>query len=526
MTITEQYDAVVVGAGAMGAIYAYELTKAGMSVLCIEKGQYFDDHYNQFVENELETFRFIWDYSGYKITGDAFDAGPNLGANVGGGTLAWTAASLRMFEHDFRFRTRFGNPEGANTADWPINKRMLQRYYTAAEYQMGVAGEQTVWDEEGTDLPPMPAMPIYPSSRQLQQGLSRMGLRSSAGRVATNSHRYEGRDACVNCGYCRSACRIDAKYQSDEALIKPALKTDRLTLATHSVATYVETDKRGRRARAIHYTNIQTGEARIAEAPFIILANNPFEIPRLLLSSVSDYHPNGIGNQYDQVGRNFYSHATCLAMGITETNLNTYVGHNMCNVMTLDTCVNTNREDYVGGFTILSLNGAGAGSLAAFPLHKLNGLDLKARMADYNKSMVAIAFIDGMPKETNRITVDWDNLDDLGMPQPHIHYDWLENDRHAYEHAKQKLTEVMSAADAKEVYTSELFESHPMGTMRMGNNPKTSATDRFGRVHGVRNLYISGGCLFPTGSSVNPTLTMHALALRSAGKIIRKWKKD
>jgi choline dehydrogenase-like flavoprotein len=58
--------------------------------------------------------------------------------------------------------------------------------------------------------------------------------------------------------------------------------------------------------------------------------------------------------------------------------------------------------------------------------------------------------------------------------------------------------------------------------MRMGNNPKTSATDRFCRVHGVHNLYVAGGCLYPTGSSVNPTLTMHALALRSARKIIKQ----
>ncbi|GLX77741.1 gluconate dehydrogenase [Thalassotalea insulae] len=523
MSDIQKYDAIVVGAGAMGAVFAHELTEAGMTVLCIEKGPFYKDHEKEFIENELETFRFIWDYTGYKITGDAFDGGPNLGTQVGGGTLSWTAAAFRMFKHDFRFASKFGCPEGANTADWPINKRMLQPFYNKAEEQMGVSGEATVWDEQGTPLPPNPPMPIYPSSRQLQQGFANLGLRSHAGRVATNSQAYNGRSGCVNCGYCRSGCRTDAKYQADEVLIKPALRTGLLTLETHSVVTKVETNNSGRRATGISYANLNTGLTSQAEADFIILANNPFEIPRLLLSSVSDKHPNGIGNKYDQIGRNFYSHATCIGMGITPYELNTYVGHSMANVMSLDTCVNTERDDYIGGFTLLSLNGSGAGSLAAFPLHKLNGLALKEEMADYNKSMVAIAFIEGMPVESNRITVDWNNLDDLGMPQPHIHYEWHQNDRNAFAHATDKLNELMYAAGSTRTYTSELFESHPMGTMRMGWNPRKSATDRFGRVHGVKNIYISGGCLFPTGSSVNPTLTMHALALRSSKKIIKKW---
>lgn len=524
MTTMGNFDAIVVGAGATGAVYAYELAKAGMRVLCIEKGRFFKNHRTEFVENELETFRLVWDYSDYQITGNAFDGGPNLGANVGGGTLAWTATALRMFEHDFRFRSTFGNVSGANIADWPISKRMLQPYYTLAEQQMGVSGNATWWDELATPLPPNPPIPLYPASRAIQRGFDRLGLRSSPGRVATNSQPYQGRSACLNCGYCRSGCRVDAKYQADEVLIKPALATGRLKLVTRSVVTRIDTDNSGTEARSVTYTNLDTGRESSARARFIILCNNPFEIPRLLLASTSRRHPNGIGNHYDQIGRNFYSHATCLGIGISSENYRTYVGHSMCNVMSLDNCVNRERNDYTGGFSMLSLNGAGAGSLAAFPLHKLHGLDLQQRMAQYNNSMVLIAFIEGMPVYSNRIGVNRQKTDALGMPVPTIHYDWHENDRRAYNHAREKITRVFEAAGAYESFTSDIFESHPMGTMRMGNNPKTSATDRFGRVHGVNNLYIAGGCLYPTGSSVNPTLTMHALALRSAHKIIKQWR--
>lgn len=523
MSVNDQYDAIIVGAGATGSVFAYELTKAGMDVLCIEKGQFFSDHRKEFVENEMEMFRLVWDYSGYEITGDAFDAGPNLGAHVGGGTLVWTAAALRMFEHDFKFKSRVGNPSGANVADWPISKSMLQRYYDEAERQMGVSGEATYWDERGTNLPPNPPMPIYPSSRALQDGMSRLGLRSTAGRVATNSKEYNGRSACLNCGYCRSGCRIDAKYQADEALIKPALKTGRLTLVTESVVTRIETDRSGARARSVRYVDLKTGVESQASGRFFVLCNNPFEIPRLLLSSTSRANPEGIGNGYDQVGRNFYSHASCLGMGFTDDDLKTFVGHSMANVMSLDKCFNQTANNHVGGFTLLSLNGAGAGALAAFPLHKINGVALKEKMSNYNSSMVLISFTDGMPVYENRVSVNRKKLDMWGMPTPKIHYEWHENDLKVFNHAEQTIKGVLRAAGSKEVFTSEVFESHPMGTMRMGNSPRRSATDRFGRVHGAKNIYAAGGCLFPTGSSVNPTLTMHALALRSAEKIVRSW---
>ncbi|MGA9580988.1 MAG: GMC family oxidoreductase, partial [Allosphingosinicella sp.] len=78
--------------------------------------------------------------------------------------------------------------------------------------------------------------------------------------------------------------------------------------------------------------------------------------------------------------------------------------------------------------------------------------------------------------------------------------------------------------------TDPLISSHPiggyhhMGTTRMGNDPATSVTDADGRVHGISNLWVAGSSLFPTGGWANPTLTIVALALRSAEKISRELK--
>ena len=73
--------------------------------------------------------------------------------------------------------------------------------------------------------------------------------------------------------------------------------------------------------------------------------------------------------------------------------------------------------------------------------------------------------------------------------------------------------------------TDPLISSHPiggyhhMGTTRMGTDPRTSVTDPDGRVHGLANLWVAGSSLFPTGGWANPTLTIVALALRSAERI-------
>lgn len=523
MTATEHFDAIIVGAGAMGAVYAYELTKAGMKVLAVEKGKYFKDHKQDFVENELGMFPLIWDHSKYEISGGAFDGGPNLGANVGGGTLAWTATSLRMFERDFRFKSQWGVPAGSSVRDWPITKKILRPYYEKAEIQMGVSGVATPWDEEGDIPPPLPSLPLYRSSRVLERTFETLGMRHSPGRVATNSQSYDGRPKCLNCGFCRSGCRVDAKYQADEVMIKPALATGRLTLETESVVTRVNTRSEGRLAKSINYINLKTGTEHIATGKYVILCNNPIEVPRLLLSSTDKFHPNGIGNRLDQIGRNFYAHATCIGIGLTNTDLRSSIGHSMCNIMSLDTCLNTEFDNFAGGFSILSLHGAGAGAIAAYPLSKLNGRGLHERMRLFNNSLVMISFIEALPVEANRITVNRAKLDEFGMPVGVVNYAWHPNDLAAFEGAKKKLAKVLQTAGSQELFLSDIFESHPLGSMRMGNSPATSATDRFGRVHGVRNLYVGGGCLFVTGGSVNPTLTMHALALRSAKKIINNW---
>jgi choline dehydrogenase-like flavoprotein len=73
--------------------------------------------------------------------------------------------------------------------------------------------------------------------------------------------------------------------------------------------------------------------------------------------------------------------------------------------------------------------------------------------------------------------------------------------------------------------TDPLISAHPiggyhhMGTTRMADDPSRGVTDGRSRVHGIGNLYVAGSSLFPTSGWANPTLTIAALALRTADEI-------
>lgn len=518
------WDAVIVGAGAAGSVFAHELTAAGLKVLLLEMGSRYDDHRAQFVENEAALFERVWSNNDYRVSGDGFTGAPNLGFGVGGGTLVWTALALRFFEHDFRMRSTYGVPPGSSVEDWPIRLRDLEPFYTKAERQMGVSGMVTQWDPPTRTAPPNPPHMLYQGSKLLKQGMASLGIRSAPGPVAVASRDYRRQSACLHCGFCRSGCRIDAKYQSDHALIRKAESTGRLAVLAGAVVTRINQGGAPHRAAGVSFIDSATKASHTVRGKVVVAANNPLELPRLFLNSANPLHPTGLGNQHDNVGRNFFSHLAMIGLGITAQCVETAIGFNMGNLISLDFCRAPSGGDFIGGFVFASLNGAGAGVMAVDPFRPLWGSRLKQAMPDYNNSLLSIAFCEGLPVQDNRITVDPNDRDVWGRPKVNIHYKLHSNDRAVFGEALRTTRYILGAAGAHTIHlTDESFDAHPAGTMRMGNNPRTSVTDRMGKVHGLQNVYIGGSALFTTGSSVNPTLTLHALALRTAEHIIREF---
>ncbi|MEH2361774.1 GMC family oxidoreductase [Nostoc sp.] len=523
---TKHYDVVIVGVGAAGAVFAKQLSQAGLKVLGIEFGKYFQNHRQDFVENEAGVLSLTWNNNQYRVEGDGFSGTPNLGAHVGGGTLAWTSMAFRYFERDFKLKTRYASPLGTAFEDWPITYQDLELYYQIAEQQMGVSGTSLPWYNPRTSPLPNPPHCYFESSKMLEAGMNKLSIRSAPGPVAVNSRMYKNREACINCGFCRSGCRTDAKYQADKVLLPSAFATRNFTLESECVVLKILTEANGTRAKGVIYFDKKTKQTYQANAKIVIVCNNPMETARLFLNSADAKYPNGLGNEYDQVGRYFYAHPSVFGIGFTESKTAIEAGYNMGNIISLDFTETKNPNEYIGGFSLLSLNGSGLGVTAVDPLQNLYGQELKSIQYDYTKFLAMIAFCEGLPKYDNRITVLPQIQDTFGSPVAKISYYFTNHDRIVASKAVAKMRDVMVAAGAVKTYIRENpFESHPMGGMRMGNNPATSVTNEFGQIHSIKNLFVAGASLFPTGSSVGPTLTIHALALRTADYIIKNFRK-
>ena len=121
-----------------------------------------------------------------------------------------------------------------------------------------------------------------------------------------------------------------------------------------------------------------------------------------------------------------------------------------------------------------------------------------------------------LPERHNTVTLDPDLVDSDGIPAPKINYQLSENSRKMLTHGLARAEEVMAAAGATEISSSDLIRVsgwHLLGTARMGHDPESSVVNSWGRSHDVKNLFIVDGSVFVTAGGVNPTSTIQAIAL-------------
>jgi choline dehydrogenase-like flavoprotein len=147
------------------------------------------------------------------------------------------------------------------------------------------------------------------------------------------------------------------------------------------------------------------------------------------------------------------------------------------------------------------------------------GAELKDFLYDYPYTAAWWAHAEGLPIETNAISLDPELRDARGLPVGRLHYEWAANDVKVAAAARDKAVELMTASGARKVRVGLNYGAHAMGTCRMGADPKTSVVNSFGQTHDVRNLFVCDTSVFVTGTGLNPTLTAMAIAKRSAGFI-------
>ncbi len=501
---------VIIGSGAGGGTLSNELCQKGINVVCLEAGKRYS--IDDFVNNEWEMFgKISWldkrtTSGSWRIAKDFPGLPAWICKTVGGTTVHWAGASLRIQEHEFKARTTYGDIPGANLLDWPLTLAELEPYYSKAEDKMGVTGTHGI-----------PRLPGNNNYRVFSNGAKRVGYKEfHTGNMAINSQPRDGRDSCWQLGFCFQGCKSGAKWSTLYTEVPKAEATGRFELRPESHVLRIEHDASGKVTGVVYVD--KDGNQQMQKARIVCVAGNSIESPRLLLNSESSMFPDGLANSSGQVGRNYMRHTTASVYAIFDQPVNMYRGTTMAGIIKDEARHDTSRG-FAGGYEMETLS-LGLPFMAAFLDPGAWGRDFASAMEGYDHMAGMWIVGEDMPQESNRITLHPTEKDQYGMPIPNVHYDDHHNDLAMRSHAFKAGRAVYEAVGAKRVFETPPYPStHNLGTNRMSAKPSDGVVNKWGQAHDIKNLFISDGSQFTTGAAENPTLTIVTLAIRQADYI-------
>jgi choline dehydrogenase-like flavoprotein len=547
---------VIVGSGAGGSVAALALASAGHPVLVLERGR------NLFTDlggpgdpgtllwgDEVAKARFLEQQDplleprtfrtpdearqgvARSFVGDVND----LPATVGGGTVHWDAKTPRLWRQDFHGHSLHGPIEDANLADWPLSYDELAPFYNEVEDLIGVQGDvdripASTIVQAPRDRPfPLPPNPPMLVGSLLAQAAAQLGMTSYPVPMAVHPQ------VCNSCGFCGGfGCAIHARGGAI-TLLHDALRAG-AELRSRCFVDRIELAPDGRTARGVSYLEAD-GTRRRQQADVVVVAASAIETARLLLLSE-------LGN--DNVGRHLMFHHLTSVAALFEEPVHPWRGPTSTH--TLDDLIGPFGGAEAGAPELPYVKGGvvelGSGvqlleEAKAYARAGLRGKALKAALRDvalrdHVASMTMIG--EDLPQNENRVDLDPAVRDFHGVPAPRIAYTPHRFERAAAAFASRRLSEIVQATGGAWVASPADAGDHPrpggahegqgpfgsahiLGTARMGNDPSTSVTDAFGRLHDVPNVVIADGSVFVTSGGANPTLTIMALALRAARAI-------
>jgi len=562
----DAYDVIVVGSGVAGALTAWKLSQLGVNrILILEAadngifaGQRLQFHHVMDTQGsrgdpyapyrELRSRKLAptaedsqrpldkqkddpnnyYDYS--DASKEPFKASYNR--LVGGSTWAWRGNTPRFIPSDFRLRTKYGVGR-----DWPLDYNELEPWYCEAERELGVSGNHAEWNglfgAPRSQPFPMPGIALSYSDQKVKARIEGHKVRGTTVHVVTtpqarNSIPYDNRQACEGHNNCIPICPIDAKYDATVHLRRALAK--KVELRTRAVVKHLDTgkDHRVKSVRYIDWSDAAHPREKSVTGKVVVLAAHAIETPKILLMS-------GVANSSDQVGRNLMDHIQFDVIASFPEPLYPFRGPQSITSIESFRDGDFRRKRSAFRMTIGNDGWGRAGSpervIEELLGQGMYGSQLPGEVAGRIQKMIRLSFSNEMlPDKANRVDLS-DKKDALGIARPRFCFDIgeypREGLREGVETAKA-LFEVMRA----QVKDKPLMDSqtgrmnwntaaHIMGTTVMGEDPKDSVADRFGRAHGVPNLWIVGSSVFPSSGTSNSTLTIAALSLRTAHAIHR-----
>jgi choline dehydrogenase-like flavoprotein len=504
----EAVDFVVVGTGAGGGPLIAGLARAGFSVIGFDAGPYFRP-LEDFASDETEQNKLYW--TDNRIVDGANPltmGGKNSGKSVGGSTVHFAMVSLRFRPEWFKSRSLLGYG-----ADWPLDWRDMWGWYAKAERALSISGP--------TRYPWGPKRPAYPyraheingAGDLLARGCEAMGIDWTPTPLATVSAPHGKSPPCVYRGFCRFGCSTNAKQSQLVTFIPKAIGAG-AEIRDLAMVGRIETDRHGR-ASGVHY--IREGRWRFQKARNVVVAGYAIETPRLLLASADAQHPDGLANTSGLVGKNLMVQSNQAVFGVMEDEVRWYKGPPS---LTITEHWNyDDRKNFHGGYCWMAqgplpIEWVGIQTSA----RGLWGQALRDEMEKYNHQVGLKMVGEMLPNEANRVTLD-EETDQYGLKVARITYGWGDNDKAMIAHALDQMQTSLELVGAKELFRQTNDTNHLAGTARMGFDARTSVVNSDCRSWDIPNLWVCDGSIFPTTGGVNPSLTITAIAMRTASRI-------
>lgn len=556
----QTYDAIVVGTGISGGWAAKELTEKGLKVLVLERGRDVKHviDYPTMTKNPWELpnggrltkedqktipiqSRVGWINQANKhwwvndLENPYTETKPFdwiRGYHVGGRSIMWGKQTYRLSDLDFEANAK----EGVGT-DWPIRYKDIAPWYDYVESYIGVSGnpEGLAHLPDGKFLPPMELNCVEEVFRD-KVAEKFNGRKITIGRVAhlTAALPHDAtRGVCQSRNLCDRGCPYGAYFSSNASTLMAAQKTGNMTLRPYSIVHSVIYDEQNGKAIGVKVLDAETKEEFDFFSKIIFLNASTIGSTFILMNSISNRFPNGMGNASDQLGRNMMDHqyrvgAEAVVDGFEE---NYYIGRrpNGIYIPRFRNVGQDKRTDYLRGF---GYQGSASREDWMRGVKEMEyGADLKSALQTPGGWSIGITgFGECLPYEDNRITLDKDKKDAFGLPTLNMDCDWHDNEKIMRKDIKESAAEMMEASGFKNV---TMFDSpnnmglgiHEMGTARMGKDPKTSVLNKWNQLHEVPNVFVTDGAAMTSSACQNPSLTYMALTARAVNHAVEEMKK-
>ncbi|PIE48784.1 MAG: GMC family oxidoreductase [Flavobacteriales bacterium] len=559
----KKYDAIVIGTGITGGWAAKELCENGLKTLVLERGPMVR-HVVDYPTMNKDPWDFEFRGSNTVAeqkrqekqarTGYVTEAAVKhwfvddlkhpynetkrfdwiRGYHVGGRSITWGRQSYRFSDLDFT-----ANAKDGYGVDWPIRYKDIAKWYDHVESYIGVSGQKLGLSQlpDGIFEPPMEFTCVEEHFKAaLADNYNDRVLTIGRSANITSSKRFLGRAKCQFRDRCMRGCPYGAYFSSNSSTLPAADATGNMVLRPDSIVHKIEYDDSLKKAVGVHVIDANTMEKLFFEADIIFCCASTVASTSILMQSTSKRFPNGMGNDSGELGHNLMDHHLGAgASGTTDLFKDKYFKGRRPNGIYIPRFRNlgdkaTENKNFLRGYGY-----QGGGSRSSSIANHI--AELAAYGADYKEAVLQPGdwymglggFGECLPYYDNKMTLNYEKLDEWGLPTVIFDAEWKENEYNMRKDAIQQAVEMLEKTGFKNISTFDEVGApgigiHEMGTARMGKDPKTSVLNKYNQIHAVPNVYVTDGACMTSAGCQNPSLTYMALTARAANHAVKVFK--